>query len=463
MVMFMSVGMKRALEVEARKVQIEEQDASSLRLLNNLTQTVLSVSPDLEHVLRSMASASREAVCADRGMAVLLQPADSSSETVPEFPNDENLLIIADADPSPEVLSPTEAQALAGALATHKPVRLHDKQPGMGGEGDASRPQIIVCVPFELNERVIGALFVERRAHRPFTTSEVSLLMAIGQQMAVAVRLARLYDLEREKAVRSAERERLERDLLSTVSHELRTPLTSIKTCIGALSESGIESSVRTPLETRMLNNIGRSTERLINLVNELLDMSRLHAGRVTLNVQELNLGETVLDAAAQVRPLLDARSQLLEVDLPSRGSARWNKLTTPADRRRIEQVLLNLLSNANKYGPTGSKIVVGATPRDGEVKVFVRDEGPGIARFEQRLVFDKFYQGSTAREDGGKPDSTGLGLSIARSIVELHGGRIGIGSKAGFGSTFYFTLPIEDGAAEARTVLSGDLVGSEL
>jgi signal transduction histidine kinase len=155
-------------------------------------------------------------------------------------------------------------------------------------------------------------------------------------------------------------------------------------------------------------------------------------------------MGEVVVDAASQVRPLLDARQQTLTFDLPAAGSPRWHKLNALADRRRIEQVVLNLLSNANKYGPVGSRIVLGATPRDGAVKVFVRDEGPGIARYEQRLVFDKFYQGATTVDGGSRPDSTGLGLAIARSIVELHGGQIGVYSKVGAGSTFYFTLPCE-------------------
>jgi signal transduction histidine kinase len=142
---------------------------------------------------------------------------------------------------------------------------------------------------------------------------------------------------------------------------------------------------------------------------------------------------------------LLEKSLQTLEIDLPVRGSTRWQKLSASADRRRIEQVLLNLLSNANKYAPAGSKVVIGATPRDGSVKVFVRDEGPGIAPYEQRLVFDKFYQGSATGHDGARRESTGLGLAIARSIVELHGGRIGVNSKVGAGSTFYFTLPIEE------------------
>ena len=256
--------------------------------------------------------------------------------------------------------------------------------------------------------------------------------------MAVAVRLARLYDMERERASRSEEREQLERDLLSIVSHELRTPLTSIKTCVGALASVEGESTT----EAKLLHNIGRSTDRLIILVNELLDMARLRAGRVSLNLQQLHMGDVLAEMAVQVKPLLDARHQTLTLDLPSPGAPRWEALTVLADRRRIEQVLLNLLSNANKYTPDGGSITLGATPKDGQVRVFVRDNGPGIARGDRQQIFDKFYRAkATTPGTDTRAEGTGLGLAIARSIIELHGGQIGVHSSPGRGSTFYFTL----------------------
>ncbi|MEO5951193.1 MAG: ATP-binding protein, partial [Chloroflexia bacterium] len=232
----------------------------------------------------------------------------------------------------------------------------------------------------------------------------------------------------------------LERDLLSMVSHELRTPLTSIKTSVGALVGAQLDpapTQARKEAESRLLNNIGRSTDRLINLVNELLDMAKLRAGRVTLNLQALNMGEVLLDSAASLRPLFEERGQPLNIDLPLTGSPRWHALLVKADRRRIEQVIVNLLSNANKYSPQDSSITIGATPRGGEVRVFVRDEGPGISPQDQGRIFDKFYRAGQTNDEG-----TGLGLAIARSIVELHNGDIGVTGNSGIGSTFYFTLP---------------------
>lgn len=461
MVMFMSVGMKRAVEVEVRKMQLEEEAGNQLRLLNSLTHAALAGAPNLEQVLRTVASASSKAVSADRGFVVLFDGSDDWNNIGEDA---DGLLIVADQDPNPTLLSASEKATIGKVLRRRQPV-LTGPNP-LGDHSASSRyvlaeqPEAVACVPFLLDEKVIGALFMARYAQRAFTGPDIELLTAISQQVAVAVRMARLYEMEREKAQRSQELERLERDLLSMVSHELRTPLTAIKTSIGALAStrSGRDiGETGTNTEQRLLNNIGRSTDRLINLVNELLDMARLRAGRMTLNKQVLNMGEVLLDAVATLRPLFDARSQTLEFDLPSTGSPRWSKLAAVADRRRIEQVIINLLSNANKYGPRDSHIIVGATPRGGLVKIFVRDEGPGIVPTEQGYVFDKFYRSGTLVENG-KQEGTGLGLAIARSIVELHGGHLGVHSRQGSGSTFYFTLAQSDldGASEELGGISG-------
>lgn len=442
MVMFMSAGMKRAVEVEVRKVELEERSARQLRLLNNLTNTVLAGPPDLREILRTASIASREAVKADSGMAVLTQPVEQDRDAETES---SALIIVSDRDPDPLGLSLDEQRVIERVMETHAPMILTAGEAGTrrytGLEHGGANVCVVACVPFLLDERVIGALFVARFEPQTFTQSEVGLLKAISQQMAVAARMARLYEMEREKAERSQQSERLERDLLSVVSHELRTPLTSIKTSVGALKGAATTpdnaGAGRKEAEIRLLNNIGRSTDRLINLVNELLDMARLRAGRVTLNLQELNAGEVLLEAVAGLRPLFEERGQKLQIDLPLTGSPRWYDLAIYADRRRIEQVIVNFLSNAQKYGPRDSNVVVGATPRGGQVRVFVRDEGPGISHDDRGRVFEKFY-----RAGEGKHEGTGLGLAIARSIVELHKGQIGVTANVGAGSTFYFTMP---------------------
>ncbi len=466
MVVLTAVALKNAFRVEAQRVQLEKQSANQLRLLNSLINTVLSASPDLEKVMRTVASVSSEAIGADSGLAVLFSEQvaapNASGQLVESRPLDGEMLLVAGQEPDPPHLSHAEEELLSRAVALGAPVvtggldeeRQSDRSkpfyPGLERAGQSLCT--VACVPFLMQGvqgGVIGALFVGKYDSRPFSQAEITLLTAIGSQMAVAVRLARLYEMERDKAVRSEEREKLERDLLSMVSHELRTPLTSIKTCVGALGDMSPTAGATTGTQARLVQNIERSTDRLIGLVNELLDMARLRAGRVSLQMQQVNLGAVITDMAGQVAPLLEARPQKLLLDLPPAASTRWRSLIVQADRRRIEQVLINLISNANKYAPPGSVITMGATPRGDGVQVFVRDEGPGLARQEHARVFEKFYTvpadgAQEGQGQGTRTESIGLGLAIARSIVELHGGTIGVQSRQGHGSLFFFTLPYE-------------------
>ena len=243
MVAVMGVAMKRTITMQTRRVEIQGHTADQLRLLNNLTRVVLSGSPDLERVMRTVAAVSSEALLADSGMAVLFDA--SAPASTDEWRRDliavaaPKTLVVADQDPNPHGLSREETKLAREAMRTQAPVLLETTNNGQGFPGlerNGCCVRTLACVPFLLSGEVIGVLFVGRHTQQPFTEAEVTLLTALGQQMAIAVRLGRLYDMERERATRSEERERLERDLLSIVSHELRTPLTSIKTSVGALT-----------------------------------------------------------------------------------------------------------------------------------------------------------------------------------------------------------------------------------
>lgn len=248
--------------------------------------------------------------------------------------------------------------------------------------------------------------------------------------------------LERGRAEDIARREQMERDFLSIVSHELRSPLTAMKTSISALQS--VEG--RPEAEERLLANINRGNERLIALVNDLLDVSRLQAGRLTVNLAQIDIREIVADAAAMVRPLCEAKGQELRVHLPDQA------LYVMGDRRRLEQALLNLLFNANKFTATGGHISLGLRRSIGQsggeqALVQVRDDGPGMSAEQQEHIFERFYSVSqmgadklaTQKRSG---EGLGLGLAIARSLVELQGGQMGVQSRAGWGSLFYLWLP---------------------
>jgi len=182
------------------------------------------------------------------------------------------------------------------------------------------------------------------------------------------------------------------------------------------------------------LGIVQSNTDRLVGLINDLLDISRIEAGRLELNITTVPLDPVIREVAASLRNQIEEKKLSLELALPQ------EPIQVRADRARITQVLTNLLSNAYKFTPEGGKISVSAEVTNGQVQVDVADTGTGISAQDQKKLFTKFFRvdSSTTREIGG----TGLGLTIAKSIVEMHGGKIWVESKPGKGSTFSFTLP---------------------
>ncbi len=226
------------------------------------------------------------------------------------------------------------------------------------------------------------------------------------------------------------ELERLRGDLLATIAHELRTPLTAVRTSIGLLLDPALDPS---PEEhQRLLTTIGRSADRMQRLLEDLLDLARFRAGKIQLQRRRADARELVRDALMPVEPLTAMRGQLLEADLPD------VPVVILADRRRLEQALLNLLSNATKFGPLGSSVAVSLVAADGTARIAVRDSGPGISEQDQSRLFERFFVGSGDRSGG-----VGLGLPTALAIAQAHGGTIEVASAPGQGSTFTLVVPM--------------------
>lgn len=235
--------------------------------------------------------------------------------------------------------------------------------------------------------------------------------------------------------------ERIKAEFIATASHQLRTPLSSIKTSIGILLDS-VGEDFRPPL-MRLLRNIQVSSMRMERLVSDLIELTNLQSGRVQMQRHHLEVSKLVEKAVELSKERLQARQQELTLDLPK------DTYYVEADYSRISQVLGHLLSNASKFSPAGSPIVLQVTPADqledrksqrNEVVFSVRDEGIGIAPEEQTLIFEKFYQSQV--EENTSEIGTGMGLALAKALVELNGGHLWLQSELGKGSTFYFTLP---------------------
>jgi PAS domain S-box-containing protein len=234
---------------------------------------------------------------------------------------------------------------------------------------------------------------------------------------------------------RLKELDRLKSDFVSNVSHELRTPLTAIKGSVDNMLD-GITGPMNEK-QTRYLARIKSNADRLTRLINDLLDLSRIEAGKIDLKPANLALVGLAQEIAENIRPVAAEKLIRLEVAASDTGATAW------ADRDKIIQVLMNLIGNAVKFTPERGKVTVAVHKNgDGWAQISVADTGPGILPEEARRIFDRFYQ--IAQVGKQKAKGTGLGLAICKTLVEMHGGRIWMESEVGRGSTFFFTLPAE-------------------
>ena len=228
--------------------------------------------------------------------------------------------------------------------------------------------------------------------------------------------------------------DRMKDEFISVVSHELRTPLTSIRSSITLLSSGRIDS--QSSKSQRLLEIALDNSNRLVRLINDILDLERIKSGKVTMVKASYSAANIMVDAVEIVQNMADKAN--ITISVTPLSVQLW------VDRDRIIQTLTNLLSNAIKFSPPNTTVSLEARLQDNEMAVFqVQDRGRGIPSEHLETIFDRFQQvdASDSRDRGG----TGLGLAICRSIVQQHGGQIGVESTLGQGSTFYFTLPISN------------------
>ncbi len=291
-----------------------------------------------------------------------------------------------------------------------------------------------VVAPLQLGGRPIGALSVARREPNSFVPEEVELIALLGRLVPTAVQNIRTYDAERATVAELRRLSALRADFVSLVSHELRSPMTAVIGAARTLQQRWRE--LRPEQREAFLTVIGDETSRLETLIGDVLDTSRIEAGTFGYAFSDVDLAAVLGDAVAAAEIGQD------EVRLNAQIPHELPRVR--GDQVRLRQLFDNLISNAVKYSDAGGEIGVHAWMDDGVVRVRVRDDGPGISPEHQEVIFEKF--GRAAGPDA-RP-GTGLGLFIARSFAEAHGGSLEVESRPGEGATFTVTLPLDHEAS---------------
>jgi signal transduction histidine kinase len=290
----------------------------------------------------------------------------------------------------------------------------------------------LLAIPLLREDRLIGGLVVRRKVAGKFEAQVVDLLQAIASQSVLAIHNARLFREIEDKGRELAIATKHKSEFLANMSHELRTPLNAIL----GFTELIIDNIYGDVPEKIMdvLERVEKNGRHLLSLINDVLDLSKIEAGRLSLSLHDYSMKDVVQTVITSVEALAGEKKIDLRVDLAD------HLPMGRGDEQRISQVILNLVSNAIKFTEQG-KIKVSVSIADGQFLTSVADTGSGISEPDLVKIFEEFHQvdGSSTRKKGG----TGLGLSISKKIVEMHGGRIWAESKLGTGSTFHFTLPV--------------------
>jgi signal transduction histidine kinase len=338
-------------------------------------------------------------------------------------------------------------------LKKSEPVLIRDTHQDTRHAGYGSVCRSILCVPLAWGQRVIGVLGILSIRKDAFSDHDRRFLRTLAGSLAIAVENGRLFTklkhseealTLRNQALKEAndrlkELDRLKSTFIASVSHELRTPLNSIIGFSEVLID-GLAGDL-TPLAQEYLDYIHSNGKHLLNLINDILDLSKLQTGRMSLELDPVDVLALAEEVQATLSPMVLEKGQTLEIEQDG---------TMPeiiADPFRLRQILFNLVGNAVKFTPEGGRITVQTYLRDSDtVCIDVADNGPGIPQEDQELIFEEFRQ---ARTTGPQKEGTGLGLAISRRLVELHQGSLTVQSQPGVGATFTIQLPVSGPATD--------------
>jgi len=331
----------------------------------------------------------------------------------------------------PGTARPVRGSLLEDVLRANRPVYRRDMAGAEYPEEDEFLALGLRCrlaTPLLMGTHAIGMLSLVRKEPDAFSEGEIELADLLGRLVASAVQNIRAYEAERKTVEELRRLSALRADFVSLVSHELRTPMAAVIGSARTLQQRWREL---TPEQREsFLELIAGETTRLATLIGDVLDTSRIEAGTFSFRFGDVDLGQLVRDSVAT--------AALGSDEVALRAEIRDPLPRVRGDAERLRQVLMNLIDNAIKYSPAGEEIEVRAYTEDGHVRIDVRDRGPGVAREDQRLIFEKFGRVSS----GNARPGTGLGLFIARSIAEAHGGTLDVSSVPQHGATFTLAIP---------------------
>ncbi len=370
---------------------------------------------DLGSLLRKIISAAKELTRTEAASIMLIDPAtgDLRFEIASNIkPQDMEDIVIP------------KGSGVAGWVALHGEPRVIDdvtKEPSWNNRVDDTiefRTRSILAVPLRTHSKIIGVLEgINKIGGERWDENDINTLNTLASQAAIAIENARLFQ---------------QSDFIAEMVHELRTPLAALKASTVLLLRPELPETKRTDI----IQTMQSETDRLSRLTSEFLDLARLESGRTRLETSRFDLHKLIIESVDVVLPQANDKNVAVHVEN--------EKFTASADRGKVKQVLLNLLTNAIKYNREGGKIFIKArqvgTDEQPMVQVTVQDTGYGIAKDHQKHMFEKFYRVS---DTAGFTQGTGLGLAIAKNIIEAHRGQITLESEQGVGSTIAITIPL--------------------
>jgi signal transduction histidine kinase len=425
-------------ELQARTRELA-RSVEELRALGEVGQAVSSTL-DIQTVLTTIVSRADQLSGTDGGAIYEYDEVTDAFHLRATHRFEEDLVEALLANP----LRPGQG-AVGQAAVTREPVQIPDiLEPG-AYTGPLLEYTVragiraVLAVPLLQEDQPVGGLVLARRSPGAFAPEVVELLRTFATQSALAIQNARLYRALEEKSREVEAASQHKSEFLANMSHELRTPLNAIIGFSEVLGEQMFGEL--NPKQLEYVGDILSSGRHLLSLINDILDLSKVEAGRLELDLASFDLPTALENALTLVRERASRHGLTVKLEVDERLG------TLVGDERKIRQVVLNLLSNAVKFTPEGGRIEVRAAQADGAVEISVSDTGIGIAPGDQEAIFEEFRQ--VGSDYARKREGTGLGLTLARKFVELHGGRIWVKSAIGQGSTFTFTLPLDPAVGE--------------